>query len=192
MNALRAEIGKLLTLPSLWITALLTLAVTLLLRALDLPGSVLVHTQAGLLVFGVLAATHEYQGGGQIRTTLLALPRRLPLAMNKALALTIVAAPLAATTALLGGDTSAALPLTASMLLAAGIGGLLRQAVAGVGVVLTAYLIACPLLRARWPASDPWLPDTALLDQAQGLPGALVWTAATLGAAAFALHSRDA
>ena len=56
MNAVRAEIGKLLTLPSLWITASLTLAVTLLLRVLGLPGSVLAHTQAGLLVFGVLAA----------------------------------------------------------------------------------------------------------------------------------------
>lgn len=192
MNAVRAEIGKLVTLPSLWITAGLTLAVTLLLRALGLPGSVVVHTQAGLLVFGVLAAAHEYQGGGQIRSTLLAMPRRFALAAAKAVALAVVAVPVAGMVALLAGDASAILPLTSSTLLAAAVGGLLRQALAAVGVVLTAYLIAGPLLRARFPGSGPWLPDTALHDPAGGLPGLLGWTVAALGLAAIALHRRDA
>ncbi|MBG0562654.1 hypothetical protein [Actinoplanes aureus] len=185
MNAVRAEIGKLVTLPSLWITASLTLAVTLLLRVLGLPGSVLLHTQAGLLVFGVLATAHEYQGGGQIRTTLLATPRRLALAAAKTVALTLVALPVAGAAAVLAGEVPATPRVTLSMLVAAGVGGIVRQAVAAVGIVLTAYLIVVPLLAARVPASARWLPDTAW-------PAAFVWAVAMVAAWATVLRHRDA
>ncbi|WP_328477796.1 hypothetical protein OHA21_25425 [Actinoplanes sp. NBC_00393] len=185
MNAFRAELGKLLTLPSLWITALLTAAVTVLLRAVGLPGSVLVHTQAGLLVLGVLAAAHEYQGGGQIRTTLLAMPRRLPLAAAKTAALTVLAFPVAGVVAALAGELSATPRAALSMLVAAGVGGLVRQTVASVGIVLTAYVIVAPLMAARLPASARWMPDA-------GWAAALIWAFALVAAWAITLRGRDA
>lgn len=57
------------------------------------------YTQAGFLVLGVLAAASEYEEGSQIRTTLLAMPRRLPLQAVKALALGAVTLPVAVATA---------------------------------------------------------------------------------------------
>lgn len=184
MNAVRAELVKLVTLPSLWTTAGLTWAVTLLLRAVGLPGSVLFHTQAGLLVFGVLAAAHEYQGGGQIRATLLAMPRRAPLAVAKTVALAMVAAPVAGAVAITAGEASAVPRVTLSMLVAAAVGGIVRQAVGGVGIVLTAYLVVAPLLEARFAASARWLPDA--------WPAALLWAPAMLAVSAVVLWRRDA
>ncbi|MFC7528383.1 hypothetical protein [Actinoplanes sp. GCM10030250] len=188
MNAVRAELLKMVTLPSLWITASLTWAVTLLLRAVGAPGPVPAYTAPGLLVFGVLAAAHEYQGGGQIRTTLLAMPRRTPLAAAKVTGLIIVALPVCAVVALIGGEARSVLPLTLSTLVAAGAGGALRNPVAGVGTVLTAYVIVGPVLRARFPASAPWLPDTALFEPGHALSAALLWAAATLLLSSLLLH----
>ena len=57
MNAVRAELRKLLTLPAVPGTALLTVGAAWLLGRDALPA-----LQAGFLVLGVLAATHEYGG----------------------------------------------------------------------------------------------------------------------------------
>jgi hypothetical protein len=184
VNAVRAEIGKLVTLPSLWLTAALTWVVTLLLRAVELPGSVLAHTRAGLLVLGVLAAAHEYQGAGQIRTTLLAMPRRWRLATAKAVALTVVTAPVAGAVAVTAGEASATGVAAMSTLVAAGVAGIVREAVAAAGIVLSAYLIGVPLLEARFPAIAPWMPDAAP-------PAAAVWALALLALSATVLRRGD-
>jgi len=105
VNTLRAELRKLLTLPSLRLTALLTWAGTALLAYANVSTASadglapLGYTQAGFLVLGVLATASEYQAGGQIRTTLLAMPRRLPLHAAKTLTLAAVTLPVAAATA---------------------------------------------------------------------------------------------
>ena len=192
MNAIHAETRKLLTLPSLWLTAALTWAVTLLLRALDAPGSVPSHTMPGLLVFGVLATAHEYQSGNQIRATLLALPRRLPLAAAKLTALTACTLPLATLIALTGDDLSLVPPVLLAVLVAAALGALLRNAVAAVGTALTIYVIVGPLVRGSFPDAASWLPDTALRDHDRGLIAATIWAAAALLLAALSLRHRDA
>ncbi|WP_229071148.1 hypothetical protein [Actinoplanes sp. DH11] len=155
---IRAEVAKLGTLPSVWITLTLTWAVTLLLRLAELPGSVLVHTQAGFLVLGVLAATQEHDRGRQIHATLLAMPRRATLTMAKALALLALTVPFAAVTAATAGAPGAAGYLTFATLAACGAGLILRHGVVAAGVVLTAYLIVVPLVRARLPDVAAVLP----------------------------------
>ncbi|MEV6306515.1 hypothetical protein AB0M02_44415 [Actinoplanes sp. NPDC051861] len=192
MNAVRAELTKLLTLPSLWITAALTWTVTLLLRAVDAPGSVPAHTMPGLLVLGVLATAHEYQPGNQIRATLLAVPRRLPLAAAKFTALTVTAVPLATLVALTGDDLATTPPLVLLILVAAALGVLLRNPLTAVTTALTAYVILGPLLRFRFPGTAAWLPDTAVHEPGRGLLAASLWAATALLLAALALHRRDA
>ena len=180
MNAVRAELRKLLTLPAVPGTALLTVGAAWLLGRDALPA-----LQAGFLVLGVLAATHEY--GGQFRTTLLAVPRRLHLAAAKAVAVILVTAPAAVAVA-----PRATAYLVGTTLLAAAVGSLVRRAVPTVAVLLAGYLIAAPLLRGRYPVTAPWLPDTALTDPAGGAPAAVAWTAGALLGAAIGLRRRDA
>ena len=180
MNAVRAELRKLLTLPAVPGTALATVGAALLLGRDALPA-----LQAGFLVLGVLATTHEYTG--QFRSTLLAVPRRLHLAAAKAIALTMVTAPAAVTVA-----PRATAYLIGTTLLAAAVGTVIRHGVPAVAVLLAGYLIAAPLLRGWYPATAPWLPDTALTDPAGGAPAAVAWTAGALLGAAIALRRRDA
>jgi hypothetical protein len=152
--AVRAELAKLMTLPSLWTTAVLTWAVTLLLRLVELPGSVLVHTQAGLLVFGVLAAVQEHDRGGQIGATLLAMPRRLPLAVAKATALLLVTVPVAVLVAVTAGEPGGAGYLVLATAAGSGFGMVLRNGVGAAGAVLGTYLVAVPLIRALLPGAS--------------------------------------
>nr|WP_221374629.1 hypothetical protein [Actinoplanes polyasparticus] len=191
-NAVHAELRKLGTLPSLRWAALLTLAATALLALAAhraAPGTdpirtALRWTQAGFLVFGVLAATHEYESGGQIRATLLAVPRRLGLAAAKAIALVAVVAVLAA---------PAGTPYLVSVALAgAGLGGILRNTVAAVAAGLTLYLVICPVILSRFPSSAAWLPDTALLEPGRGAAAAVLWPVALLVVAAVSLRRRNA
>ncbi|GAA0468991.1 hypothetical protein Ade02nite_31850 [Paractinoplanes deccanensis] len=177
MSAVHAEIRKLLTLPSLLVTAALTAAAALLPEPAP-------YRQVGFLIFGVLSATHEFQG--QFRTSLLAVPDRPRLVAAKVAALVAVAGPLT----LLTPATSAY--LLATTLTAAGAGLLLRRTLPSVAVTLTAYLIVGPLLRARFPASAPWLPDTALLQPSRGAAATVVCTMAVLAAAVAVLARRDA
>ncbi|MEU4619369.1 hypothetical protein AB0G04_05210 [Actinoplanes sp. NPDC023801] len=166
IGALRAEVIKLVTLPSLRLTLALTWAVTLLLRLTDPPRGVVAYGQIGVLVLGVLAAGHEYQAGGQIRASLLAVPRRPLLAVAKIVALTATAAPFVLVTALLAGEPGATGGLLLDLLVAAAVGTVLRHPVGATGVVLTAYEIGVPLVRTH-------LPDVAL-------PSLPVWAAAAI------------
>jgi len=191
-NAVHAELRKLGTLPSLRWAAGLTWAATVLLAVAAhraAPGAdpirtALRWTQAGFLVFGVLAATHEYESGGQIRATLLAVPRRFGLAAAKAIAIVAVVAVLAA---------PAGTPYLISVALAgAGLGGILRNAVAAVAAGLALYLVICPVLLGRFPSSAAWLPDTALLEPERGAAAAVLWPLALLVVAAVTLRRRNA
>ncbi|WP_250009242.1 hypothetical protein [Actinoplanes sp. M2I2] len=186
---MHAELSKLVTLPSLRWTACLTWAATLVIALAAhraAPGSdpirmALPWTQAGFLVFGVLAATQEYEPGGQVRATLLAVPRRLHLAAAKSAALLLVALALAA---------PARSPYLASVaLVGAAWGCLLRSPVAGVASALTMYLVVCPVLRARFPDSSAWLPDAGLLDPSVG---DLAWPVGAALLAAFVFRRRNA
>ncbi len=193
-----AEIRKLLTLPAIRTTTALTLLATLLLAATRQDGNRVLQTvQVGFLLLGVFATTHEFQAGSQIRTTLLATPRRLLLAAAKASALVAVTVPVAVTVALVatgdpGKAPAAAVYLTLTSLLAAAVGLLLRHAIPAVAVLLPVYLIAAPILRARSENAAAWLPDTALTDPARGAAALIVWTATASILATFTFHLRDA
>ncbi|WP_250030130.1 hypothetical protein [Paractinoplanes maris] len=195
MTAVHAELRKLITLPSLRWTAALTWAATLVLALAvrrvapqeDPIRAALRWTQAGFLVFGVLAATQEYEPGGQIRATLLAVPRRWTLAAAKAVALIVVALALAA---------PAGSPyLVGVALVGAALGSLLRSSVAGVALGLAIYLVASPAMRARLPGSGPWLPDAGLAAEVWP-PGATLtaaaWPLAATLVAAVVLRRRNA
>ncbi|MEU7751182.1 hypothetical protein [Micromonospora sp. NPDC049171] len=213
MNAVRAELRKLLTLPSLRRTVLLTWAANLLLmsayasaesRGEPLGDNValapLGYTQAGFLVLGVLAATSEYEEGDQIRATLLAMPRRLPLLGAKALALAALTLPVAAATAAtstLPADGAAWTPvatayLTLTTLLAAAVASVVRRAVPAAILLLGLYFVAGPLLRAGPNASAAYLPDTAALDPSHGTTATIAWTFFALTLAALTFRRRDA
>jgi ABC-2 type transport system permease protein len=213
MNTTCAEGRKLLTLPSLRLTALLTWIGTLMLAyayaAAESRGeplgndaglAPLGYTQAGFLVLGVLAAASEHQAGGQIRTTLLAMPRRLPLYAAKAVTLAAVTLPLAAATAVTstvpGGDAAQTPAATAYLmlttLLAAAVASLVRRAVPAVVLLLSLYFIAGPLLRTRSDTIAAYLPDTAALDPSRGAAATIIWTLSALALAALAFHRRDA
>ncbi|RKS10596.1 ABC-2 family transporter [Nocardiopsis sp. Huas11] len=109
LDTVRSEALKLRTLPSVLITCAATVAVTVglgyvsgwsLAQAMDTDPSVIVGDydpgrwgmdasgvgQLGMIVLGVLAVSGEY-AGGQIRTSLLAVPGRLRLLAAKAAAL---------------------------------------------------------------------------------------------------------
>ena len=198
MNTAHAELRKLLTLPSLRRTALLTWAGTVLLAYASADAlAPLVYTQAGFLVLGVLAAASEHQAGGQIRTTLLAMPRRLPLHAAKAGVLAAVTVPVAAAIALtstlpageIGRAPAATAYLVSATLIGAAAGGLLRRAVPAVVPVLLLYFVAGPLLRDRFAA---YLPDTALTDPSRGAAALVLWTVSAFALAALAFHRRDA
>ena len=193
-----AEFGKLLTLPSLRLTALLTWAGTALLGyASDDPLVPLSYTQAGFLVLGVLAAASEHQAGGQIRSTLLAMPRRLPLHAAKALTLAATTLPVAAITALIstvppGGVArapAATLYLVLTTLLAAEVATVARRAVPALMVLLGLYFVAGPLLHSRLAG---YLPGTAALDWSRGAAATITWTLIAAALAAVVFARRDA
>jgi hypothetical protein len=181
VSILRAELRKLLTLPSLRLTVLLTLAADALLVSVSAPDPLL-YVQAGFLVLGVLATASEHQGGDQIRATLLAMPRRLPLLAAKLLTLAAVTAPVAAVAA---RSAEATAYLTLTTLFAAAVGSLLRRAELAAILLLVGYFVACPLLRAASAAAAEGLPDT-------GAAPATLWTLAAVLLSGAAFHRRDA
>ncbi|GAB7045666.1 hypothetical protein [Catenuloplanes indicus] len=188
MSYLHAELLKLWSLPALRLTVALTLATTVLLRwAAGEPGALpLMYTQAGFLVLGVLAVSAEHEAGNQFRTTLLAMPRRLPLLAAKAATLATATLPVAALASLTCGVHATA-HLTLTALLAAAVTLILRHPVPAILVLLGVYFIATPLLRGHEHLSD-WLPgDPARLGAAVPL-----WTLAAAITAAASLSRRDA
>ncbi|WP_067140168.1 ABC transporter permease [Microtetraspora malaysiensis] len=196
-QALAAELSKLVSLPATWLTLGGTLVVNLILAmaftiaglhgstgtksATDIGLASISYAQAGFVILGVLAACSEYTGG-QIRTTLIAMPRRALQLTAKHLTLAIVVLPAAAITAASGvalaagvlGDTAtpvtsghvaAALSgvtayLALTTLISASVGALVRQTLAAVVIVLGYFFIAGPLLRDHTPAAK-YLPDSA-------------------------------
>ena len=196
-QALAAELSKLRSLPATWLTLAGTLAVNLILaaaftaaglsgstgtnRATDIGLASISYAQAGFVILGVLATCSEYSGG-QIRTTLIAMPRRALQLTAKHLALAIVVLPAAAITAASGvvlttvvlGDTAvpttpghvarvligATAYLAFMTLISAAVGALVRRTLAAVVVLLGYFFIVGPLLRDLTDAAK-YLPDTA-------------------------------
>lgn len=186
MNPLNAELRKLLTLPSLRLTALLTLAATVLLEWVS-DQEVLGYAQCGFLVLGVLAAASEHQAGGQFRTTLLAVPRRGALYAAKLATLTAATLPVA----LLAGRSATAY-LLLTTLLAFAVATVARHAVPALLPLLGLYFVAGPVLRAARPGAGAYLPDTAAWTGGRGLTTTVAWTLAALAVAAWTFRRRDA
>ena len=195
---LRAELDKLVTLPLIWLTLMGTFILNLGLAAaftsIGLQGAIgsqsilnigfasMEYLQAGFIILGILATCSEYTGG-QIRTTLAAMPcRGIQLSM-KHLALAIITVPAAFiiaasgtlytymmmrdTAAVIGLDTmaealaGAAGYLTLTTLLSAAIGALLRRTTPALVVLLGYYFIVSPLSRDFLHSITMYFPDTA-------------------------------
>ncbi|MFF5107511.1 ABC transporter permease [Streptosporangium sp. NPDC000509] len=196
-DAFRAEFVKLLTLPALWLTALGTWGAALVLDAafvaaakqgrgdatstLDVGLAAVGYLQAGFIVLGVLAATSEY-GGGQIRTSLTSMPRRIELQLVKALALALAAVPVAAVTVAAGvviarfAPVDVAAPvdghrtaqaaagaiayLVLTTLIASSLATVVRRSLPAVAVLLGHYFVVGPYVREH-TGHAAYLPDTA-------------------------------
>ncbi|OXL83937.1 hypothetical protein BCV73_13190 [Paenibacillus sp. SSG-1] len=107
---LGAELDKLVTLPSIWLTLTGTFILNLLLAAtftsvglqgaagtqsiLNIGLASMRYLQAGFIILGILATCSEYTGG-QIRTTLTTIPWRGVQLSTKHLALAIITIPAA-------------------------------------------------------------------------------------------------
>ncbi|HET6741359.1 MAG TPA: hypothetical protein VFH76_20580, partial [Kribbella sp.] len=92
MNAVRAELDKLRTLPiaalSFAGTSLVAVLITIAQVKARQVVDVVPYVQVGLVLIGVLPCTHEY-AGRQFRTSLVAVPRRLQLVGAKTIAVLI-------------------------------------------------------------------------------------------------------
>jgi hypothetical protein len=215
-RVLRSEWHKFWTLRSTWITLIATSALTAAMGAglgaaydgtgeggMDTVVFVLLGTQfaqINLGVLGILATAGEYSTG-QIRATMTAVPRRLPVLWSKAAVLAAIAFPLTLLTNLLtfplaqsflsGTGQSAALGdpgvlralagnaagLTLLAVLALGIGALVRSVPMAVGAFIGLIMIV-PEILAMLPYeivdnAVRYFPGKALetLTTAQPLPG---------------------
>ncbi|WOT35745.1 ABC transporter permease [Streptomyces coeruleorubidus] len=215
-RVLRSEWHKLWTLRSTWITLIATSALTAAMGAglgaaydgtgeggMDTVVFVLLGTQfaqINLGVLGILATAGEYSTG-QIRATMTAVPRRLPVLWSKAAVLAAIAFPLTLLTNLVtfplaqsflaGTDQSASLGdsgvlralvgnaagLTLLAVLALGIGALVRSVPMAIGAFIGLFMIV-PEVLAMLPyeiVDDAvrYFPGKALetLTTAQPLPG---------------------
>ncbi|WP_068617874.1 ABC transporter permease [Paenibacillus tuaregi] len=192
---LRAELDKLVTLPLIWLTLMGTFILNLVLAAaftsIGLQGAAgtqsilniglasMGYLQAGFIILGIIATCSEYTGG-QIRTTLTAIPWRGLQLSAKHLALAIITLPAAFIIAASGvlytfimmRDTAvvaeintmiktlagAAGYLTLTTLLSAAIGALIRRTTPALVVLLGYYFTVSPLTRDSLPK---YFPDTA-------------------------------
>lgn len=150
IRAVHAEVLKLVTLPGLAVVTVLTWAATALLRFADPPGGVPAHSMVGFLVLGALAAGQEHQGG-QIRSSLLAVPRRPLLVLAKVVGWVVTAGPAVLVAAVLAGEPGGAVGLLLGVLAGAGVGTVVRHPVGAVGALLLAYEIGLPLVRPHLP-----------------------------------------
>ncbi|MDU4697397.1 MAG: ABC transporter permease [Paenibacillus sp.] len=195
---LHAELAKLISLPSVWLTLIGTFILNLGMIAayvslglkepggsiniLNLGISSMGYLQVGFMILGILAASSEYNGG-QIRTTLAAMPWRGLQFTTKHIALAIITIPAAflmvassllytwirvregaagfeidAMIEVLAGATGY---LTLSTLLSAAIGALLRRTTPALVILLGYDFIISPLLRNSQFKSKNVLPDAA-------------------------------
>jgi len=198
MKPLCAEVYKLLTLPSVWITLagtfLLNVVLCTVIASSALNGAAgtpdilsfsfasMGYVQAGFVILGILAVCSEY-AGGQIRTTLIAMPWRCFQLSAKLLALSIITIPAAcmiASASILCSwiwmrDTSAAIAistlakslagatgyLTFTTLLSAAVGGLFKRMIPALAVLIGYYFVVSPLTDRLLPGLVPFLPVTA-------------------------------
>ncbi|WP_062430773.1 hypothetical protein [Herbidospora daliensis] len=163
---IRAELSKLVSLPATWTTLGWTLAVNVLLTFVIAVGDAPVaYSRAGFVVLGVLATCSEYTGG-QIRTTLTAMPRRVPQLVAQHTALAALTLPAALVVALSGplitlavagtpvsawGVAETTAYLTLLTLVSAAVGVLLRHTLAGVGLLLGCLFVAAPFVHEYLP-----------------------------------------
>ncbi|MCE3201062.1 ABC transporter permease [Paenibacillus sonchi] len=195
---LGAELDKLVTLPWMWLTLMGTFILNLVLAAaftsaglqgaagtqsiLNIGLASMEYLQAGFIILGILATCSEYSGG-QIRTTLTAIPWRGLQLSAKHLALAIITIPaafiIAASSVLytfimmrdtapgveldtmIGTLIGAAGYLTLTTVLSAAIGSLLRRTTPALVVVLGYYFIISPLSGDILPDIRNYFPDTA-------------------------------
>lgn len=194
-DAVRAEASKLWSLPATWLVLGGTLVLTIVLsiafgtsanigagqtaNILDYGVTAVTWTQCGFFLLGVIASTSEYIGG-QIRTTLTAIPDRIVWR----LAATVALVPLAFAAGLLVVTTSittvllttgvavteadfgvaarivpsAAGYLTLMAVLSSALGLLIRKAIPAAAMLLVYLLVLSPLLQGQnWY----FLPDIA-------------------------------
>ncbi|MFI6737187.1 ABC transporter permease [Nonomuraea sp. NPDC050451] len=225
-NTVAAEVIKLVTLPAALAAVCGTVLVPAGLAAVLAAGppSAMAsafrsvdYAQAGLLVLGVLSVASEY-AGSQIRTTLTAVPGRMPLMAGKLVAYLVVAsftALLTVTGAVLAArladgapppdvDVAGLLRAAAYLVLIGLLGAvaatLTREVVAALGAALVLVLILPPVLGRVTTLAD-YLPGAAgarMYQQGPGLTpveGGLVlgaWLAVGLAGAALAFARRDA
>ena len=178
MAVIAAEWRK-LGLPGIWLVVVLTVAGSWGLAALmSGPGGsaqtlqlVPSLTVMGCILLGVMAATGEY-AGRQVSTTCAAMPRRFPVAMAKALtvtvALMVVAMLAAGGVRLLVPEGEWALPgvvahLAAMGLLGYAIGLVARQLVPSLTTALVLLVVAGPVLRPYTKLAT-WLPGAVGAD----------------------------
>ena len=222
-----AELLKLVTLPVVLSTGVATIAAAPVLAALSgaaagthafgIVAGTMPFLQMGPILLGVLATGGEYTGG-QVRTTLTAMPRRIPALAGKAAAVLFVllvtgtaAVAAGATTARSGGAPAfgaarvavgVVAHLVAMGLLALTLAVLLRSILRPLAALLTLVFVASPLLGGLTEKAY-LLPDQAgrlLYDPLPGTaPGTwtgavvlLVWLTGTSVAATVAFLVRDA
>jgi hypothetical protein len=229
--AFTAELAKLRTLRAVVATLLGTVAAAAVLAtsvaaANDGRGDGIAITlqtipilQIGFILVGVLAASSEY-AGGQIRTTLIAVPSRARAFAAKTLAYLVVATVTSAAAVVVALVTAraalrsqlAAPPswavagaagyLVVIGLLALTLTVLLRSLIAPLAGTLTVLLIVSPVLRTHTEHAR-WLPDQAggllyrpdadpVLDTWTAALVLLAWTATLTTAALTAFTMRDA
>lgn len=195
VDAVRAELSKVLTLPATWLTIGGTVALSALLAfffasqaagssgsldSLDVAMAAPPYAQAGLFVLGVVVATSEYVGG-QVRTTIVAMPHRVAQRLAATVALVLVALPAALVTVLTAVATSALVlggeggfPGAATMtriiagssaylvlmvVFSAAIGSLTKRALPAAGALVLYLVVASPMLLGQPFAF--YLPDIA-------------------------------
>jgi len=196
-DSLRAEIIKLATLPTFRLTVLGTWAAAVALgvafasaaihgqtgttSALDVGLDPVDQTLAGFIILGIAAATSEYNGG-QIRTSLVSVPRRMQLQASKVIALVLVTVPVAICDVIFGvgaargvlgrfadlSDLSRAAQavagavayLTLTALISFAIATVMRRTLPAVATLLSYYFIVGPVVR-DYTALSIYLPDTA-------------------------------
>lgn len=186
-----AETAKLWSLPAAHLTVLGTVVASAVLAiafgvagstgVLDIGLAPVGYGQAGFVVLGVIAVTSEYSGG-QIRTTLTAMPRRITQHLAKLVSLTLFAVTAAVVTvvtdvvvagfvvgdegvlppfaAALRAVSGAAAYLTLTALLSAAVATVVRRTVPAVAGMLVHYFVIGPLLRDR-AGFAAYLPDSA-------------------------------
>jgi ABC-2 type transport system permease protein len=216
VDAIRAELSKLRTLPATWLILGGTVALAAVLAfffasraaesggtnldSLDIAMAAVPYAQAGLVVFGIAATCSEYVGG-QIRTTLIAIPHRTLQRLAATVALVAISLPVAAitvfatvgVTALVLGENavfpalgtiarsvgSATVCLVLMTIFSAAIGGITRHALPTAGGVVVYLMVVSPLLLEQTLAAY-LLPDIAgytlwFTAQENAPPTAVAW-----------------